>query len=468
MARAKKIEKEIPPKIAEGNYTEEELATLQRDSKKYRQKPKEAIFESTQGKPPKAQTELLKQYKAHNASDIVKNSIDEILVSELPYIKEAIENLEKYGDKNIYSVLPKELDKFISDYSLIITEYFGQRDAKLKNKAVVVAPETYKRCDRCLKYKDIASAYYENTTHNGDGHVHICIDCANKMLKEYYLLHGDIRESIILLSQKLDLYVETTILDRYVEYFDTPQGKETFNAGTYFEKYLFEIRTYIQNHNMQSEEIGFANTLLGGIPFKGINKFSANITVYDDTLVAMDEQEDDTEETKGYKKLIKKWGIEDRKDLRFLENRYQELDDEYDLSGLSTQMLVKQLCFEELRLTQIRKEGGDSKKNIDSMRALMADLALTPKKVKRGESSAFASFSSAIKAFETEQPIIGINPAFKDVDKITNITDSMIGALSRTLNLDNTYVRKFKENYDEYTVDLTEDVYDDEDTDDIQ
>mgnify|MGYP007080087044 CR=1 FL=1 len=467
MANTKKMKKEIPQKIIDGNYTDEELEVLQRDDSKYRPKPqKDGISYGRAGRPTQAQIELLKQYKAHNPADIVKNSIDEVLLEELPYIKKAIENFETYGDKHVYSVLPKELDKFNSEYALIISEYFGKGNPKLRSTPVVVFPETYKRCDRCLKYKDMRSNFYESTLHIGDGYVSVCIDCANKMLNEYYLASGDIRESIMLLSQKLDLYVETAILDRYTEFFDTVQGKECFTAGTFFEKYLSDIRVYIQHNNLQKEELGFANTFFGGVPFKNLNKYNANLSVYEDTLVSMEEVEEDSEEVKGYKKLIKKWGIEDRKDLRFLENRYQELDEEYDLSGLSTQMLVKQLCFEELKLTQIRKESGDSKKNIDSMRALMADLALTPKKVKKGESSAFASFSNAIKAFETEQPIIGVNPAFKDVDDINKIKESMIGALSRTLNLDNEYIKKFKEHYAPYSVDLTEDDYD-EDTDDI-
>ena len=386
----------------------------------------------------------------------------------MPYIKEAISNLEKYGDANIYAMLPHKLDEFVRTYSLIITDYFGKQNRNLANTTVIVVPETHKKCGRCKKYKHARNEFFHSKSDTDDGFMHLCKDCANELLKEYYRKYKDIRESMILLSQKLDIYVDVPLLDRFVNRFDSEEGKEEFRYNKFFGNYLSELYLMISSGEIPEDKCMFANSAFGGIPFKCVEEPMDVQPIYNDKIVNEDTTPQDKEEQTRIQKLSKKWGIDDKKDLNFLENRFKELEEEYDLSGLNTQMLVKQLCFEELKLLQIRKGGGDSKKSLDSMRALMADLNLTPKKAKTFNSSSFDSLGSAIKVFEKHKPIINKDPTFEDVDKIERFRDSMVGALQRTLQQDSEYVKKFEENYKDYSVDITAGIDgDDEDGNDV-
>lgn len=467
---ANEVKRKVPKKIKDGNIEESELAeskpvkvnnNLYKTTRESRKNPDNVVF-GAKGRPTKAQLKLIEQYKIHNPKELVKNTIDELIKDELPYIKEAIANLEEYGDPNVYAMLPRELDEFVRTYALIITDYFGKFNRNLQNTTVMVVPETHKKCGKCKKYKHAKNEFYQSKSDTDDGFMHICKDCANALLKEYYRKFKDIRESMILLSQKLDVYVDAPLLNRFVERFDTEEGKEEFKNNKFFGNYLSELHLMMATDEIDDENNMFANSAFGGVPFKCVAESPNAETIYDDKFAEEDDNSDDEFDNSEYRKLCKKWGIDDKHDLKILENRLKELDEQFDLSGLNTQMLVKQLCLEELKLTKLRQANGNTKDSLKAMRELMSDLNLTPKKAKALTSSSFDSLGSAIKVFEKHKPFFTKDESLSDVDGMKKYRDSMVGALARTRQENSEYIKKFEENYKEHSVDILEEIDNDD------
>lgn len=469
MAKTLKKRSTLPRKIREGEIKLEDLSPEEQEkvrnnlykTTRASRKNKDGVKFGSLGAPNSAQRKLIERYKANNPDKLVKNTIAKLIDAELPNIKKAIESLEKYSDINVYEVLPKELDSFIRDYDLIITDYYYKSKGELGNKTVVVIPEGYIRCGKCGKYKSI-NDFFTSTSDVGGGYMMVCKDCANKMLKHYYSETKDIREALILFSQKMDLYIHTPTLNKYVKRFETLEGKEEYKNNEFLGLYLHDIQIDIKADNITDKNLCFSNTHLGGVPFKNVRQLEYVEPIYHEKVVDSEEGIDEDEEMTEYryKKLRRKWGVEDKADLKFLENSYKELEEQYDLTGLNSQMLVKQLCFEELNLSRIRKTEGNADKALKAFRDLMSDLNLTPKKEKATTTGNFESLGSLIQAAEKEKPFINVNPAFEDVDGIKRMRDSMIGAKDRTLQRETEFVKKFEENYAEYSVDLDEEFFD--------
>ena len=470
----KKLEKKnvLPRKIREGEINFDDLPeeekvkvnnNLYKTTKKARMN-KDGVDFGKMGRPSTAQLKLIEKYKINHPNQLVKNTIKGLITEELPNIKKAIESLEKFSDVNIYEVLPKELDSFIRDYNLIITDYYCRNKGELGTRTVIVVPEGYIRCMKCGDYKNPKDEFYTSKSDIGEGYLPVCKKCATKMFREFYKETNDIKEALILISQKLDIYVHVPTLNNYVQKFETLEGKEAYKDGTFFGLYLNDLSIDMKKDGITDEPIGFANSNLCGIPFKKTKKVITYGRVYDDVVTTDEKAKENVKEMTDYEyyKLRKKWGIEDKQDLRFLENSYSNLEEQYDLSGLNSQMLVKQLCFEELNLHKIRKSEGNAEKALKTYRDLMNDLNLTPKKEKKTKSGSFDSLGSLIQAIEKEKPFINTNPAFEDVDNIKRMRDSMIGAKDRTLQRETEYVKKFEENYADYSVDIDEEFYDDD------
>ena len=421
------------------------------------------VYKRRRGPLSNAEIALLERYKAkNNLSAIVDNTIDEIVSDSIYEIKEAVDNMIAYGDPNVYRVLPKELDKKMRDYGMVAQEYFGKKGPSKDTTPVFIVPETYKQCNVCLKFKPQRSTagmnFYTSYSDTSNGLTSICCDCAKKLFSKYLKEHG-IREALVIMSQKLDIVVISEVLEQYVEFYNTAEGKKSVLDGVFFSDY-YQATLLSFSEEQKKDDLSFCKSNLHGEPFRDVIPTFDLAPIYDDITVKKSKGADDDDELArkypSLSKLKQKWGSFEKADLYWLEDKYNEWYEKCEIDGLSREKLVIQLCYEELSIVRTREKGGNVKDKVRSFQTLMKDAELTPKKqsISGSSESQFTSLGEFIKAAEVKGPIISKNKAFKDADSFERLWKSIAGAISRTLGRDNEYVRDFEENYKDYTVDF--------------
>ena len=417
----------------------------------------DGVRRANRGAPSKAQIALLKQYKVdHNKAGVIDNTIDGVVSDCILDIKEAIDNMIQYGDPSIYRVLPKELDEKMRAYGMYAQEYFGERLTSIKGQPVYIVPVTFKQCSKCGKFKDRETEFYTTYSDVSDGTSPICKDCLNELFKRYIKEYG-VKESLVVVCQKIDMPVISEFINKYIDYYNTPDGKRDVLKGSFIGNFLSDVSLWLYTGEIPDSDKEFCKSNLHGEPFRDIVAKSTFAQIYDDIYSQPDDEEDITSRKyASISNLRQKWGNFEDKDLYWLEDKYDEWYDKCEIDGLSREKLVMQLCYEELSIVRTREKGGNAKDKVKSFQALMKDAELTPKKqaaTATGESQ-FTSLGEFIKTAEAKGPIITKNKAFKDVDSFEKFWRSIAGAISKTLCRDSEYVKDFEENYKDYTVDF--------------
>ena len=417
----------------------------------------EILYGAT-GRPSKALVALIERYKVKSGKELVKNTIDEVIADNIKEIQVAVNNMIKYGDSKVYRFLPRELDDEMRSYGLAAQEYFGKKIAEARGSYVYCVPMDFKRCNRCKKYKDYTD-FYTSTSDVSDGKFPICKDCTTIMFNEYMKKYKDVKEVIILMSQKFDIMVYEPTLKNFVNKFNTVEGKKDFLEGTFFGNYLSNLNLDVNLGGLEIVDSDFSKSYLGGIPFKGM-AYQFNIPpIYNDKIISEgDDDYDDTEMSLSARQILKlkrTWGDFNLEELKWLEEKHEEWHTNYDIQGKNRELLVQQLCLEELMLFKGRQIGADVSKHLKNIQEMMKNSDLTPKKTSAtSATSEFASLGDFIKHVEKTKPFIVKDKSFTDIDGIQKIWKSIAGAIARTLGKDNEYTDTCKEVYKEHTVDL--------------
>lgn len=401
---------------------------------------------------------LVERYKKdNNITTVVQNSLQEIIYSDIDNIKEMIDNLTKYGDPHVFSVVPKELDQKLRDYGMAVQEFFGKKSVQLKGQAVNIIPVNYHYCNRCGKYK-AQTEFFLSYSDSSNGFVPLCKDCCDKLFKQYLQLYG-CKEALIVLCQKLDVQVCEPILSKYVRRYSTATGKTEIADGTFVGLFMSENTGFLRMNNVEPKDCCFCKTNLHGEPFRRIEAAQPLQQIYNDATTSQEEEEyySITGTTKPLRELKAKWGKFPKDDLYWLEDHFQEYYDRCEIEGLSREKLVMQLCCEELDLVRTREKGGATKDKLRNFQALMKEADLTPRRQTMvANESQFQSLGTLIKTAEVRGPLVTKNKRFTDVDDFQRLWQSMAGALIRTLGKDAPLVKTFEENYKDFTADLTD------------
>lgn len=412
-----------------------------------------------------AQKALLERYNADPKNSPV-NTIDELIDDNIFKVRRAIQNMIDYGDARVFKLLPSEVIKEIEIYGMAAQENYKAMLSRMGDNRVYVVPEHYRQCRRCGKYKK-PKKFMTSVSDMHDGRMPICTECANELFRQYMRKYKDVREVLVIMSHKLDLYVYGPNLDRYVKLFDTTEGKELFLQNQFFTRYVVDL--YIQKHfNKDLASLMFENTKLEGVPFKCANPHVAVPQIYNDKFivevvtekeidrVGVEITQDDVPLSQAtVKKLQYKFGEYSPQDLKWLERKYREWDEEYDISELNKRKLIVQMCCDELLIVRGRERGEDMSKQWKSYVETMKTLALTPKqREKTATSNGFSSFSDLVKECEKHGPVVERSPEFKDVDGINRFMVAIAGAIGKTLGKKNEYTEAFDQIYSEYSSSL--------------
>lgn len=424
----------------------------------YLQKNPDKIKFGKRGAPTPAERALIERYKVDNKIDgVINNTLDNIISESIYQIKEAVDNMIAYGDPKVYRILPKELDDKIRTYGWFAQEYFGKGISSAAGQPVYIVPASYIRCSECEKFKS-PDSFFVRYKENQSSRVHICKECCNKIFTELLLKYGP-KEALIIMCQRLDIVALNDVIEKYCIKYKTPEGKREVSEGAFLGNFFGDESIFIRSNEIHYSDCSFMKSNLHGEPFRDIVAGNQQNPIYDDILAEKDEDDDfDDDNVIGVgstKRLKRKWGDFEKKDLIWLESKYNEWYEKCEIEGLSREKLVMQLCYEELDIVRTRERGGNVKDKVRSFQSLMKEADLTPKRqVTNSTDSQFSSLGAFIKAAEASGPIVEKNKAFRDIDSFEKFWKSVAGAISRTLCKDNEYVKDFENNYKEYTVDI--------------
>lgn len=406
-------------------------------------------------------------------SDGVANNVDEVIDKNILQIIQLLQNMVDYGDARIFKVLPPELDRLIKTYGVTVQNEYSSLITHGRGRPVVVAPAEYKQCRKCNSYKKPVLFPYVGTDMTDDGRCPICMDCLHELFRFYLKKYDDVREVLILVCHKIDVYIHEPILEKYVRLYETEKGKQDVVSNNFLNRFLADLNLQ-RNLDKSSEKFTFEHTRFDGVPFKCVQFNPMAPSVYNDRvewekakeaakekeskLVESDDDDDSKLMTKKERqRLTYKFGKYSDEDLLWLENKYSEWEAEYDISELNIRKIIAQMCCQELSISQRRESGDDVNKEYKNFLESMKQIQLTPKQQMNDEDSgSIGSISELIFMCETRGPIVTKRKDLDDVDKKYEEHLLVAGALAHTLGVKNDLAAKYEKIIEPYTSSLLE------------
>lgn len=308
---------------------------------------------------------------------------------------------------------------------------------KKKNRTLT-KPEGDGYCRKCQSIFNLSNFYEAaNPAIDTNGRMSICKDCCNLVYENYFGIYGTIEAAMKATCQDLDVIFNYEALKQTQSHAEgiVSRGK---NLTKIFGIYKSKIGS-TGKHNAGLEDFRYKNS----------DHFQKEATVvpvkHQDTLDSIE-----------LEMLRIKWGADlPIDDLVWLEQKFEDWHDSYDISGKSMEMLVEQLCFEELFTYKERQQGKDVTKRLTNIQNMLKNSKLSPRQETASEQAEFSTISEFIRKVEQSKPIIKSNPEFEDPDNFKNMWQAMVGALSRTAGKPDEYTQVFDEYFADSTVDLT-------------
>jgi hypothetical protein len=315
--------------------------------------------------------------------------------------------------------------------------------------------ENKRQCMRCTKHK-IETDYYssKSSLYSGYGRLPICKACIDIEFENILKRTGyDLERSIYYLCMRLDYPFTSNLIDA--------AKRQSEKSGTNVH------RVYIQKINSLGETNNYGEVFLDGEILKPITRKSEE--PYENTpdlsIEAINNiiTEDDVANSD---QLRHKWGSLAAKDVVFLETEYQEWQSRYDISTKSMEILVKEICYQQLTIKKLRETGRPAEKELKTLQDLMGNSALKPIQESVAQSTEAQTLGTLIRKWENERPIPQPDKEFEDVDGIKKYLGVwFFGHLCRMLGIENDYSRQYDEETLKYTINLPEKEFDIEEED---
>jgi len=295
-------------------------------------------------------------------------------------------------------------------------------------------------CRKCQKTMS-NSNFYEATNPmlDSNGFMSICKNCCHSIYDNYFSVNNNMENSIYLTCRDVDVCF----------------NKLAFKSlQTQIESILAKGKTTDKTFGLYKSKLGStakASNSIVDFRFKDSDNIVEQVNAINEKLLNSDEFESVEIEY-----LRNKWGNTlPADDLSYLEQKYNEWYDNYDIQGKAMELLVQQLCFEELFVYKERQTGEDVSKRLKSIQDMMKSSKLSPRQETASEHAEFQTISEFIKKVEQTKPFVKINPEFEDPDNFKKMWQSLAGAINRTAGKSDENTKVFEEHFKDSTMDLT-------------
>lgn len=303
-------------------------------------------------------------------------------------------------------------------------------------------------------------------------YVPYCKDCIRTVMWDFFLKKYNNNQQLALhgLLRSLNLpYIHSLYLAS-IKNINNPNAKISIVANSEEENEKENniqntnnsvlISAYFKNYNSLYEKNGYGNTYLDS---EGLNEIQG-IAVYEDTIkIKRQRKEENIEDVDKDKyeileydvdELIFKWGdFEDEKLIK-LEREYLDWADKLGdyIYDKSTDLIVKQACFQTVEIEEKRLRGEKVKDEVATLQGLLNSSGLIEKT--RDKSAETTKIGMTIKEIENSRPLKATPENLIDVDNYRDLIDTFAGAISRTLGKENIFTQRFDELYKDYCINL--------------
>lgn len=311
-----------------------------------------------------------------------------------------------------------------------------------KEKTIKANEDLY--CRKCQKTLN-NSNFYEATNPmlDSNGFMSVCKNCCHGIYDDYFSTYNNLEKAIYLTCRDLDVCF----------------NKEAFKSAQ------AHIESLISKGKVAEKVFGYYKSKLGsqGKQNSGLKDFRFKDTEMADTeqiftinSKVINDNENSDYESVEIEYLKNKWGTDlPVSDLTWLEQKHNEWYDNYDIQGKAMELLVQQLCFEELFVYKERQTGEDVSKRLKSIQDMLKNTKLSPRLESASEQAEFQTISEFIKKVEQTKPFVKINPEFADPDNFKDMWRSMTGAIKRTAGKQDEDTQVFDEFFKDTTMDLS-------------
>lgn len=263
------------------------------------------------------------------------------------------------------------------------------------------------------------------------GKLLICKQCIDNLFNDYFALYGENKKAMYFLCRRLDVPFS-------IAAFNGATNHSIKTGWKIWQSYFKEINSLGGTNNYgdcfdQSDDF-----------LDDENTENNNINLEKEDLYISDE-------------LVRKWGNLPQQDIIFLEEQYREWCTRYDVSTKAMELLVQEICYQQLNIKKNRERGNNVSKELKDLQDLMNSAALKPIQESAAMAADVNTLGTWIKKFENEKPIPEPDPEFKDVDSIKKyIRVWFLGHFCRMLGINNEYAKEYDEEMRKYSVEITD------------
>lgn len=140
-------------------------------------------------------------------------------------------------------------------------------------------------------------------------------------------------------------------------------------------------------------------------------------------------------------------------EILFLQKQYDDWLSRYACETKAQEVLFLQICYKQLEINKLQKQGRDTSKAVKDLQDLMGSLNVKPSQSNSDALTEALTFGQLIAKWEEEDPIPEPEDDFKDVDHIGKYIDVFFkGHLSKMMGLKNGFSSLYDKFMSKYTV----------------
>lgn len=174
-------------------------------------------------------------------------------------LRKLADDLERYGNVNVLSVVPKELNDELEQNGKGISQILKRRAMLNPDKEYVISPADSVLCIRCGRYRDADANFYlhPDSSATFDGYIHICRECIEKYSEQIYNFCKNALYTIISITQLTNIIFVQEIAEMAATNWDRNKASPN-DIGKY---YFTELKSvWLKRKNTPRSLLEFRNS----------------------------------------------------------------------------------------------------------------------------------------------------------------------------------------------------------------
>lgn len=140
-------------------------------------------------------------------------------------------------------------------------------------------------------------------------------------------------------------------------------------------------------------------------------------------------------------------------DIKYLYNEWRDWKARYEFENKAQEVLLKQVCFKQLEIDKLTRQGKDTSKQVKDLQELMGSLNVKPNQSTSDGNLSAKCFGQLIDEWEEHDPVIEPQGEFKDPDHMVFLVEGFFkGHLSKMMGLKNAFSHIYDVLMQKYTV----------------